>query len=215
MHRCNCRVEGCHHETEFDSDFLLRMAKRGDPAALGRLLERYRNYIALLVRLQLGCRSGGKNDFDEHIQEIWQEIGRRAEQFEGTSEREFLAWVGVVIRAVLIRAARRDLGAEGLDPRNDSPLGVEPDPSSLVLNVSLFAKGAPASRRAVERDQAVLLADALQELPEDYREVIILRQLEGLSFPDVACRLGRTEESVKSVWLRALARLRSTLEGLR
>ena len=36
----------------------------------------------------------------------------------------------------------------------------------------------------------MLLADALQELPEDYREVIILRQLEGLSFPDVARRTG-------------------------
>ena len=64
MHRCNCRVEGCHHEAEFDVDFLLRMVKRGDPAALNRLLERYRNYIMLLVRLQLGCRSGGRIDFE-------------------------------------------------------------------------------------------------------------------------------------------------------
>ena len=42
-----------------------------------------------------------------------------------------------------------------------------------------------------------------KNLPEDYREVIILRQLEGLSFPDVARRMGRTEDSVKNVWLRA------------
>ena len=61
----------------------------------------------------------------------------------------------------------------------------------------------------------MLLADALQGLPEDYREVIILRQLEGLSFPDVARRMGRTEDSVKNVWLRALARLRPMLEDLR
>ncbi len=151
MHRCNCRVEGCHHEAEFDVDFLLRMVKRGDPAALDRLLERYRNYIMLLVRLQLGCRSGGKTDFEEHIQEIWQEIARRTEQFEGTQEREFLAWVGSVIRVVLAKAARRDLGGESRDPRLDLSPGDEPDPSSLVLNVSLFAKGAacqPAGGRA-------------------------------------------------------------------
>ena len=54
-----------------------------------------------------------------------------------------------------------------------------------------------------------------QGLPEDYREVIILRHLEGLSFPDVALRMGRTEDSVKNVWLRALARLRRTLEEYR
>ena len=52
----------------------------------------------------------------------------------------------------------------------------------------------------------MLLADALNELPEVYREVIVLRQLEGLSFPDVARRTGRTEDSVKNIWLRALAR---------
>ena len=58
----------------------------------------------------------------------------------------------------------------------------------------------------------MLLADALEDLPEDYREVIILRQLEGLSFPDVARRMGRTEDSVKNVWLRPYAQLRRILK---
>ena len=58
----------------------------------------------------------------------------------------------------------------------------------------------------------MILADALEKLPEDDREVIILRHLEGLGFPEVARRLGRTEDSVKNVWLRALARLRRILE---
>ena len=46
------------------------------------------------------------------------------------------------------------------------------------------------SAQASRREQAVLLADAMEELPEDYREVIILRQLEGLTFPQVASRWG-------------------------
>ena len=79
----------------------------------------------------------------------------------------------------------------------------------------MIAAHSSPSQQAVRREQAVLLADALQELPEDYREVIILRQLEGLSFPDVARRMGRTEDSVKNVWLRALARLRRMLEDPR
>ena len=81
-----------------------------------------------------------------------------------------------------------------------------------ALNESLIAAHSSPSQQAVRREQAVLLADALQDLPEDYREVIILRQLEGLSFPDVARRMGRTEDSVKNVWLRALARLRRMLK---
>ena len=80
------------------------------------------------------------------------------------------------------------------------------------MNASLVAPESTPSQQAVRREQAVILSDALQELPEDYRDVIILRHLEGLSFPDVARRMGRTEDSVKNVWLRALARLRRTLE---
>jgi RNA polymerase sigma-70 factor (ECF subfamily) len=65
----------------------------------------------------------------------------------------------------------------------------------------------------VRREQAVLLADALGRLPADYREVIILRQLEGLSFPEVARHMNRSQDSVKKLWVRGLARLRGALGG--
>jgi RNA polymerase sigma-70 factor, ECF subfamily len=57
----------------------------------------------------------------------------------------------------------------------------------------------------------VLLADELEKLPADYREVIVLRHLEELSFPEVARLMGRTVDSVQKLWVRALARLRQTL----
>jgi RNA polymerase sigma-70 factor, ECF subfamily len=40
-----------------------------------------------------------------------------------------------------------------------------------------------------------------------------LRHLEGLSFPDVACRMGRSVDSVKKLWVRALGQLRDSLGG--
>jgi RNA polymerase sigma-70 factor (ECF subfamily) len=57
----------------------------------------------------------------------------------------------------------------------------------------------------------VVLADALHQLPEDYREVVILRQLQGLSFPEVARAMSRSVDSVKKLWARALAQLRDLL----
>jgi RNA polymerase sigma-70 factor (ECF subfamily) len=45
-------------------------------------------------------------------------------------------------------------------------------------------------------------------LPDDYRDVIVLRNLEGLTFPQVAERMARSQDSVEKLWLRALARLR-------
>jgi RNA polymerase sigma-70 factor (ECF subfamily) len=50
-------------------------------------------------------------------------------------------------------------------------------------------------------------------MPDDYREVLILRHLEGLTVPEVATRLGRSQDSVKKLWTRALDRLRRTLGG--
>ena len=199
----------------FDPEFLLVLAKGGDGAALGRLLERYRNYVGLLVRLQVGRRLRTKVDIEDLLQEIWLEIHRKIALFRGWSEREFLSWARRLIGSILANQVRHYIGTKGRDLRLERALADELDQSSRALNESLIAPHSSPSQQAVRREQAVLLADALQDLPEDYREVIILRQLEGLSFPDVARRMGRTEDSVKNVWLRALARLRHTLEDLR
>jgi RNA polymerase sigma-70 factor (ECF subfamily) len=196
----------------FDAQLLLMLAKAGDGAALGRLLERYRNYMGLLVRLQVGRRLRRKVDVEDLLQEVWLEIHRKIATFRGSSEREFLMWVRRMIGSILANQVRHFLGTKCRDLRLERALVDELDQSSRALNPSLIAPQSTPSQQAVRREQAVILADALQGLPEDYREVIILRQLEGLSFPDVARRLGRTEDSVKNVWLRALARLRRTLE---
>ena len=85
------------------------------------------------------------------------------------------------------------------------------DQSSRAIDPGLVAEQSTPSQRASRREQAVLLADALDRLPADYREVIILRHLEGLTFPEVARRMGRSLDSVEKLWMRGLARLRQGL----
>ena len=63
------------------------------------------------------------------------------------------------------------------------------------------------------RELAALVADQLAQLPEAYREVIVLRNLEGLAFDEVARRMERTTGAVRVLWLRALDRLRSLHTG--
>jgi RNA polymerase sigma-70 factor, ECF subfamily len=208
-------VDDRQGDADLDPELLLVLAKAGDGAALGRLLERYRNYMALLVRIQVGRRLSRKVDPEDLLQEIGLEIHRKLPMFRGSSEREFLTWVRRMIGSILANQFRHFLGTKCRDIRLEQALVDELDHSSRALNASLVAPQSTPSQQAVRREQAVILADALQGLPDDYREVIILRQLEGLSFPDVARRMGRTQDSVKNVWLRALARLRRSLEELR
>src|SRR5271169_2456974 len=90
-----------HGEPGFDPESLLIMAKGGDGVALGRLLERYRNYMGLLIRLQVGRRLRSKVDVEDLLQEIWLEIHRKIAVFRGGSEREFLTWTRPLIGSIL------------------------------------------------------------------------------------------------------------------
>ena len=192
------------------------MVKEGDTRALARLLKRYRNYMRLLLRLQVSRRVLFNMRIEQLLDEISREIHHRFAQFRGVSEHEFLAWVRAVTGSVLASQACAGTATTCPDPWLERSLARELDSSSRALiNQSFVAAQRLPADRPRNLDPAVLLADALQELPGDYREVIILRQLEGLQFPEVARRLGRTEDSVKNAWPRALARLRATLEDLR
>ena len=77
-----------------------------------------------------------------------------------------------------------------------------------MIDRGLFAPESSPSRQAVSREQGVLLADALAKLPEHYRDVLILRHFEGLTFPEIAQRMERSLDSVEKLWMRALVQLR-------
>lgn len=193
---------------------LLARARAGDGAALGQLLECYRNYLVLIARLQVGRRLQGKVDAADLVQETFLEAHRDFAGFRGRTEEELLAWLRRILVTNLANTVRHYCGTRRRDINLERDLTRELYESSRALDRGLVAAQSSPSQQAARRERAVLLADALETLPEDYREAIILRHLEGLSFPDVARRMGRTEDSVKKLWARALGRLRHALGGL-
>jgi len=197
--------------SEDNPERLLQRARAGDGAARGRLLEAYRGYLTFLARLQLGRRLRGKVEPSDLVQEAFLEAHRDLDAFRGTSSAELLSWLRQVLAHNLANQVRRFQGTRRRDLRLERDLVAELEQSSQALARGLAAAQASPSHQAEDREQSVRLADALEHLPGDYRAVIVLRHLEGLAFPDVAARLGRTVESVKKVWARALARLRGQL----
>lgn len=190
---------------------LLEQARAADGATLGQLLELYRGYLALLARTQIGRRLQSKIDPGDLVQETFLEAHRHFARFRGTTEAEFVGWLRQILAGRLAKLVRRYLGTRRRDVRLERDLVAELDQSSQVLDQGLVAPASSPSQQAVRREQAVLLADALEQLPPHYREVLILRHLEGLSFPEVARRMGRTLLSVKKLWARALPCLRDAL----
>ena len=194
-----------------DPEHLLQEARAGDAATLGRLLELYRRYLALLARVQIGQRLQGKVDASDLVQETFLEAHRHFARFRGASEAEVVRWLRQILAAKLADLLRRYLGTQGRDVRLERDIEDAFDRSSVLLDRGLVAPQSSPSQQAARREQAVLLADALGELPDDYREVLVLRHLEGLTFPEVARRMGRSLDSVEKLWMRALARLRQVL----
>lgn len=196
-----------------DVEQLLREAQAGDAATLGQLLEHFRRYLALLARVQIGQRLQGKVDASDVVQETFLEAHRHFPQFRGRSEGELVGWLRQILAARLANLCRHYLGTQGRDVRLEREIEEGLDRSAAQLDRGLVAPQPSPSRQAVQREQAVLLAEALSQLPEDYRDVLVLRHLEGLTFPEVARRLGRSEDSVSKLWMRGLARLRQVMGG--
>ncbi len=194
---------------------LLSRAKQGDTEALGQLLELYRNYLKLLARVQIGRRLQGKVEPSDILQETFLEAHRNIERFRGSTEREFVAWLRQILSAIFANQIRRYFGTKRRDIRLERDLAQDVDQSSRALVRALVSPQSSPSQQAARRERSVLLADALSKLPDDYREVIILRHLEDLGFSEVSQRMCRTEDSVKNLWARALARLRRVMDDPR
>jgi RNA polymerase sigma-70 factor, ECF subfamily len=189
-------------------DRLIHDARLGNDAALGTLLELYRNYLRLLARIEIGRRLQGKLDASDLVQETFTEAHRNFGLFRGADEPQLVSWLRQILAAKVANLVRHYFGTQGRDVRVERELAASLDNSSRVMGHELAASLTSPSQAAARREQAVLLANALGRLPEDYRDVIVLRNLEGLTFPEVAKRMGRTQDSVEKLWLRGLARLR-------
>ncbi|MCI0681170.1 MAG: sigma-70 family RNA polymerase sigma factor [Gemmataceae bacterium] len=187
---------------------LIAEARSGSAAALGTLLELYRNYLRLLARVEIGRRLQGKLDASDLVQETFVEAHRNFGLFRGADEPQLLGWLRQILAAKVANLLRHYFGTKGRDIRLEQAVAGALENSSQAWGQQLAAALSSPSQAASRREQAVLLADALGRLPDDYRDVIVLRNLEALTFPQVAERMSRSQDSVEKLWLRALTRLR-------
>jgi RNA polymerase sigma-70 factor (ECF subfamily) len=194
-----------------DAQAKIERTRGGDD--LGLLLDDYRNYLHLLARVEIGRRLQGKVDPSDLVQETFLEAHRHFENFRGDTEAQFAAWLRQILATRVATLVRRFVGAKARDVRLEQQLAAEMDDSSKLFGAELSAAVSSPSQQAAKREQGVLLAEALARLPEQYRETIVLRHLEGRTFPEIADKLGRSVDAVQKLWLRGLVKLRHEFGG--
>jgi RNA polymerase sigma-70 factor, ECF subfamily len=195
---------------DIQPDHLLNQARAGDETALGRLLDLYRNYLRLVARALIGQSLRVRLDASDLVQETFLKAHREFRQFLGTSEPELTAWLRQILVRTLANQARHHRRV-GRDYQRQESLEVMLYRSSAAVQQALAAPVETPSAAAVRREQAVLLADALEKLPAHYREVFILRNLEHIPFDQIAARMGRSPGAARVLWKRAMDRLSQSL----
>jgi len=192
-------------------ELLLVQVRGGDEAARGRLLERYRNYLRLMARSLISQPLRVRLDASDLVQETFLKAHREFSQFLGATEPELVAWLRQVLVRTLADQVKRHR-AKGRDYRREEALDVMLDQSSLTVQQALAVPVSSPSSHVSRREQAVLLADALEKLPAPYREVFILRNLEHIPFDQIAARMGRSSGAVRKLWTRTMLSLKRMLE---
>lgn len=153
---------------------------------------------------------GDRGDAEEAAQDAFVRAYRALVSYDGDRIRELRlrAWLTTILlnrcRSVASRRATRG-------PR---PVSIDGDPGRPVPEPEAPRSAAPAdvAERHAERDR---WAARLVALPVPYRTAVILRHVDGLSYPEVARTLGRPEGTVKAQVHRGIALLRTMLEAER
>jgi len=178
---------------------LLEQAKDGDEQALSRAFERHRRRLAVLIHYKLSPHAREFCDVEDLVQETCLRAFRDIASFTYQSPGSFLRWLSAIADHAIIDRTRyqnreRRAGQEIPFRSASNPLG--PDPADSRTPSRLFAQ-----QEAVER----LLA-RLDALPEDYRRVLVLAKIEGLTTTEMAERMGKSREAVALLVYRALKR---------
>ncbi|QDS99615.1 sigma-70 family RNA polymerase sigma factor [Adhaeretor mobilis] len=196
------------------ADFLLARAQQGSGESLGQLLQLYTNYLRILVVSQLDGKLRQRVSPSDVVQETFFEAHRDFQQFRGKTTPEFLAWLRKILVNNLHTVVEKHVLAGKRDVRREvsaEKLGADLEKSTLRLDAFLPDPGESPSMHLQQREMQVRLANELAALPEDYRDAIVMRHLEGLPFEEIGRRMDRTAGAVRMLWLRAIKLLRERM----
>jgi RNA polymerase sigma-70 factor (ECF subfamily) len=197
---------------EPDTEDLLDLVAQGDRQARNRLLDRHRKRLRELIALRMDRRLLPRVDPSDVVQDSLIEADRRLAEFVEDRPVPFYVWLRQLALERLIEQHRRHIRAKKRSvKREEGVVSMLPDESLQKLAERLAANGSSPSAQLQHEDQQHQLTQALGQLKESDRELLVLRHLEHLSVKEIASVLGITEGAVKVRHVRALERLRRAL----
>jgi RNA polymerase sigma-70 factor (ECF subfamily) len=192
---------------------LLSQVRRGESAAVDRLLSSHRDPLRRMIDLRLDPLLARRVDASDIVQDVLLEASRRLNDYLRNPAMPFHLWLRHIAKDHMIDAHRRHRQAQRRSLDREQPIvpAAFADRSSLELAAQFFDHEATPATEAIRQELGQRLQAAVAYLSEEDRDLILMRHFEQLSNQEVAAALGLSEAAASMRYLRALRRLRAVL----
>ena len=196
----------CDHKTQY----LVALAKAGDNSALNQLCNVYGERVRRIVRLRMGRDLRSKLDSMDLVQDALLSALEGLGDFTYKNEGDFLRWLSRIAQNALrdnldkLHADKRDIRKEvrlgGYGPTTGDRFAGTPGPIDTTTPSVIMSR----------KEDLDKLENAIDELKPEYRKVIVLAKIDGLSYNQIGERLGKSADAVGHLLSRAMVALTDT-----
>jgi RNA polymerase sigma-70 factor (ECF subfamily) len=186
---------------------LLARTQAGEAEALQQLFARHRKRLRKMVALRLDPRLAARVDPSDVVQDALIDASRKLAEYLSRRPIDFYPWLRQIACERLIDLHRRHVRAARRSVRREEPQGFWLNKDSALQLASRFAASAHPSRPVIQAELCQRVQAALDQLPPQDREVLVLRYVEQLVTSEIAAVLGVTEGAVKGRHRRAVERM--------
>ena len=190
--------------TQPDTDQLLASAAAGDTVAGDQLLQRHRDRLRGLISIRMDSRLAGRLDPSDVVQETLLVAHRRLPAYLQNRQVPFYPWLREIALNRLTDLYRRHVQAQFRSVDREEPAPPINDRSAVLLAERLLAHQSSPSQPLLRDEAKRQVIDALKQLPERQREIVVMRHLEELSVAEIAGILDIPPGTVMSRHFRGL-----------
>ena len=168
--------------------------------------DRARPYLRLLAQTNLGERLKQKVDASDVVQQTLLQAHEDREQFKGSNEGQLVAWLKSILKNRLIDMARHWKGQKR-DMDRDVNLQQKVDDSFRRVDDWLAMSQTSPSMAAQGKEDLLLLSSAVEQLPDDLRQVVVMHHLQGMKLVEISRNVGCDETTVGRRLFRGMQKL--------
>ncbi len=178
---------------------------------MGRFVNDHRPQLLSFIRKRLGAALARKVEADDVLQEVTLEALRRAGEL-ASSDRDPFGWLCQIAEYRLIDIHRKFFSAQKRDAGREVGLDTPGDDTRHSPLINLLVASITTPSQAFSRDQKEFqLQEVLATLPEESRDALRLRYVDGLPTKEIAERLGKSDGAVRVLLTRSLSKLQSLM----